>query len=174
MDDFQGSGIDFLPGWKERFHARAMAGRPTAKRIIGKLKKNTPAKLDLIVQELHEEVFRSINCLECANCCSSISPMLIDRDIERISGSLKTGIAVFTQKYLEIDADGDYVFRQTPCPFLGLDHYCAIYENRPRACREYPHTNRRRFYQLLDLSLKNYSVCPAVFEIIEKLKLHQF
>ena len=45
-----------------------------------------------------------------------------------------------------------------------------VYESRPKACREYPHTDRPRFYQILDLTLKNAEVCPAVFELIERLK----
>ncbi|MFN8207008.1 MAG: YkgJ family cysteine cluster protein [Bacteroidales bacterium] len=174
MDDLQGTGIDFIPGWKERFYARSTAGKPAMKKFLAKLKKNPPARLDDIVQQLHQEIFEKIDCLACANCCSSISPLLIDRDIERLASARKEGIADFTARYLEVDEDGDYVFRNTPCPFLGNDHYCAHYEDRPRACREYPHTNRRRFYQLLDLSLKNYTVCPAVFLILEQLRLKKF
>lgn len=30
-----------------------------------------------------------------------------------------------------------------PCPLLGRDNYCAVYADRPKACREYPHTDRR-------------------------------
>ncbi|HYX06053.1 MAG TPA: hypothetical protein VE912_04900 [Bacteroidales bacterium] len=45
-----------------------------------------------------------------------------------------------------------------------------VYEDRPRACREYPHTDRKKFHQILNLTLKNSEVCPAVFMVIEKLK----
>ena len=41
---------------------------------------------------------------------------------------------------------------------------------RRTACREYPHTNRKRFYQILDLSLKNTEICPAVADVFEGLK----
>jgi Fe-S-cluster containining protein len=174
MDDLQGTGIDFQPGWKERFRARSTAGKPAVKKFLARLKKNPPAKLDDVVQRLHAEAFEQIDCLLCANCCSSISPLLIDRDIERLAASRKEGISDFTGRYLQVDEDGDYVFRKTPCPFLGQDHYCSVYEDRPRACREYPHSDRRRFYQLLDLSLKNYTVCPAVFLILERLRLEKF
>jgi hypothetical protein len=50
------------------------------------------------------------------------------------------------------------------------DNYCMIYEIRPRACREYPHTNRRRFHQILKLTWRNTLVCPAVLEIVARLK----
>jgi Fe-S-cluster containining protein len=69
-----------------------------------------------------------------------------------------------------VDEDGDYVFRSAPCPFLDLENYCTVYESRPLACREYPHTNRKRFYQVVDLSLTNTEICPAVASIFEDLK----
>jgi Fe-S-cluster containining protein len=56
------------------------------------------------------------------------------------------------ETYLLLDEEHDYVFRQQPCPFLGVDNYCSIYEVRPKACREYPHTDRDKFHQLLNLS----------------------
>ncbi|MBT6808887.1 MAG: YkgJ family cysteine cluster protein, partial [Flavobacteriales bacterium] len=57
-----------------------------------------------------------------------------------------------------------------PCTFLGMDNYCSIYEVRPKACREFPHTDRIKQHQLLGITEKNVEVCPAVFNIIEKLK----
>jgi hypothetical protein len=50
------------------------------------------------------------------------------------------------------------------------DNTCLIYDVRPKACSEYPHTNRRKFIQLADLTIKNTEVCPAAFEIVEDLK----
>jgi Fe-S-cluster containining protein len=49
-----------------------------------------------------------------------------------------------------------------------------IYENRPKACREYPHTNRKRFVQILNLSHKNCETCPVVYEIFEALRENLF
>jgi Fe-S-cluster containining protein len=73
-------------------------------------------------------------------------------------------------KYLRVDEDKDYVVKSSPCPFLGADNYCSVYEDRPKACREYPHTDRKKMVQILDLTLKNTQVCPAVFEMVERLK----
>jgi Fe-S-cluster containining protein len=72
--------------------------------------------------------------------------------------------------YLRIDEDNDYVFKTMPCPFLGADNYCSIYEDRPKACREYPHTDRKKFYQIHALTIKNAATCPAVFNLLERLK----
>ena len=78
--------------------------------------------------------------------------------------------AEFTEQYLRIDEDGDYVLQSLPCPFLGADNYCSVYEVRPKACREFPHTDRRKMHQILELTRKNVEVCPAVFEIVEGMK----
>lgn len=135
-----------------------------------RLASRVPGKVDGVFQQLHEEVFNEVNCLDCGNCCKSLGPRLTDADIRRISGALRVKPSDLTTKYLRLDEDNDYVFRNMPCPFLGNDNYCDIYEDRPRACRDYPHTDRRRMQQILDITLKNAATCPAVFEIIERLK----
>ncbi len=137
--------------------------------LIQKLIKKRPKDLDKIARGLHEKAFDHIDCLDCANCCKTISPFLIDKDIQRIASHLRMRPSDFVGKYLLIDKENDYVFKETPCPFLMDDNYCSIYENRPRACREYPHTDRKRFVQILDLTLNNTSTCPAVFEVVEGL-----
>ncbi len=140
------------------------------KQLFSKLQKKRPKNLDATVHRLHDDAFGQFDCLACANCCKTISPIITDKDIERLAKHLKVKPADFTRQHLRIDNDGDYVFNISPCPFLMPDNYCTVYEQRPKACREYPHTNRKRFYQLLKLSLKNCEVCPVVFEIAQKLK----
>jgi len=140
------------------------------KKLVRRLKRLKSRDLDRIIHQLNEEVFEEIDCLKCGNCCKSISPYIIDKDIQRISKHLKVKPSVFSETYLQLDDDGSYGFSKTPCPFLGEDNYCAIYELRPRACAEYPLTGRARVYQALDASIKNASICPAVFEIFERLR----
>ena len=137
--------------------------------FLKKLKKKKPKKLDDIVHELHEEAFDSFDCLDCANCCKTIGPRLIDKDIERLAKHLKMKTADFMQQYILTDEDGDFVFKDHPCPFLLPDNYCIVYESRPKACREYPHTDRKRFYQILNLTHKNCETCPVVFDIVNQL-----
>jgi len=127
-------------------------------------------KVDQAFQNLHEEVFSEVNCLDCGNCCKSLGPKLNSADIRRISNVLRIKASEFEQKYLRMDEDDDYVFKIMPCAFLAEDNTCIIYEDRPRACREYPHTDQRKMHKVLDITLKNISVCPAVFEIVERLK----
>ena len=80
---------------------------------------------------LHEEAFEKINCLDCAMCCKNYSPRFKTPDIKRISKYLKQKEGEFIENYLRLDNDGDYVAKSTPCPFLGADNYCSIYEVRP-------------------------------------------
>ncbi|MCK4922020.1 MAG: YkgJ family cysteine cluster protein [Bacteroidales bacterium] len=140
------------------------------KSLLQKIKKKRPKNLDKIARDLHEKAFENIDCLSCANCCKTISPFLIDKDIQRIASHLRMKPSEFVSKYLYLDKDDDYVFKETPCPFLMQDNYCKIYELRPRACKEYPHTNRKRFVQILDLTLKNTYTCLAVFEVVKGLR----
>jgi Fe-S-cluster containining protein len=137
--------------------------------LFKRLKTKKPKNLDDVIHELHEEAFNQFDCLTCANCCSTISPMITEKDVERLAKRMRLKAVDFIAQYLRIDEDKDYVFRQTPCPFLMPDNYCMVYEDRPKACREYPHTDRRRMYQILNLTHKNCEVCPVVFCITEEL-----
>jgi len=149
---------------------KAKLKRKENAKFFARLKAKQPKELDNTVAEIHEEVFEQIDCLQCANCCKTTSPLFTQKDIERIAGYLKMRPALFVEKYLRIDEDHDYVLKSAPCAFLGADNYCSIYEVRPLACQGYPHTDRKKFYQLLDITLKNTAICPAAFEIVERLK----
>lgn len=138
--------------------------------FLKKLKKHPPKNLDSQFHQLHEEAFEKIDCLECANCCKTTSPIFYDKDVERMAAHFKMKAVDFSSKYLRVDEDGDQVLQSSPCPFLMKDNKCMAYEARPKACREFPHTNRKRMYQILDLTAENTLVCPAVAQILEKLK----
>lgn len=134
-----------------------------------KLKQKKPKDLDARFHDLHEEVFSEIDCLQCANCCSTTSPIFRDVDIDRISRKFKLSQGAFEDQYLRTDEEGDKVLKQSPCSFLGEDNKCFIYDVRPQACREYPHTDRKRMYQILNLTKKNMEVCPAVSRIVQRM-----
>jgi hypothetical protein len=140
------------------------------KKFLLGLKKRDARLVDEQFHQMHEEVFEEIDCLTCANCCKTTSPIFYQTDIERVAKSLRMKPGDFVEKYLRIDEDKDYVLKSSPCPFLGPDNYCSVYHDRPKACREYPHTNRKKMVQIMDLTLKNTQVCPAVFEMVERLK----
>jgi Fe-S-cluster containining protein len=127
-------------------------------------------KLDPLFHEQHERMFEKVDCLDCANCCKTTSPIFRDVDINRIAQHLRIKPSLFTEKHLHIDEDGDWVLNQSPCLFLGADNKCSIYEHRPKACREYPHTDRKNMAQILDLTYRNTLVCPAVAKMVQNIQ----
>lgn len=140
------------------------------KKFFAKLKKKPPKDLDYVMQDLHGQEFKRTDCLVCANCCKTTGPLFTDKDIERIAKHFKLKPSVFMEHYLRLDEDKDYVLQHVPCVFLGEDNYCSIYEVRPKACREFPHTDRKKFQQISNLTLKNVAICPAAFNIVEEMK----
>ncbi|NQX85217.1 MAG: YkgJ family cysteine cluster protein [Flavobacteriaceae bacterium] len=135
-----------------------------------KLKKKPPKQLDYIMQELHTGEFKQTDCLKCANCCKTTGPLFTDKDIARISKSFKQKPQQFITQYLRIDEDNDYVLKSLPCTFLAADNYCLIYDVRPKACREFPHTDRKKFQQISNITMKNVAICPAAYNIVEDMK----
>lgn len=140
------------------------------KKFFGKLRKKPPKNLDYIMQELHNDEFQRTDCLSCGNCCRTTGPLFTNNDIIRISKHLRLKPQIFIEQYLRIDEDQDYVLQTVPCSFLGPDNYCSIYEVRPKACREFPHTDRKKFQQISQLTLKNVGICPAAYNIVEEMK----
>ncbi|CAM4021282.1 YkgJ family cysteine cluster protein [Flavobacterium branchiophilum] len=140
------------------------------KKYFEKLKKKTPKNLDYLMQELHNDTFKKTDCLLCANCCKTTGPLFTSADIERIAKYLKIKPQQFISQFLRIDEENDYVLQQVPCHFLNSDNTCLIYDVRPKACREFPHTDRKKFQQITNLTLLNVAICPAAFEIVEAMK----
>ncbi|MDT0558284.1 YkgJ family cysteine cluster protein [Ichthyenterobacterium sp. W332] len=140
------------------------------KTFFKKLSKKPPKQLDYTMQELHDEEFERTDCLDCANCCKTTGPLFTDKDILRISKYFRIKEQQFIEQYLQLDEDNDYVLQSVPCTFLGADNYCSIYDVRPKACREFPHTDRKKFQQISNLTLKNVAICPAAFNIVEAMK----
>ena len=140
------------------------------KKYFDKLKKKPPKNLDYIMQELHDNEFKKTNCLNCANCCKTTGPLFTSADVERISKYLRLKPQQFISQYLRIDEDQDYVLQKLPCSFLDHDNACFIYEVRPKACREFPHTDRKKFQQITAITMKNIPICPAVYNIVEEMK----
>lgn len=144
--------------------------RGETSQFLNKLTKKKPVNLDKTVHQLHDLYFSVFDCLDCANCCKSLGPRLTDTDIERLAKFLRIKAGAIQNQYIEVDEDGDMVFKKHPCPFLLTNNYCSVYESRPKACRDYPHTDRKKFYQILEITYKNCETCPMVFEIIEELR----
>jgi Fe-S-cluster containining protein len=150
--------------------SNAKAKHKETVRFLEKLKQKPPKNLDTSLEAIHEEVFSKTDCLQCGNCCRTTGPLLLEKDIELLAKHFRIKPGMFIDTYLRIDEDKDYVFKSMPCPFLGNDNYCSVYSVRPKACREFPHTNRKKFYQINHLTIHNVAICPAAYHIIETLK----
>jgi uncharacterized protein len=140
------------------------------KKYFDKLKKKLPKNLDYIMQDLHDAEFKKTDCLTCANCCKTTGPLFTSADVDRISKHLRQKPQQFIDQYLRVDEDKDYVLKSVPCAFLDNQNACFIYDVRPKACREFPHTDRKKFQQISDLTLQNVAICPAAFNIVEAMK----
>lgn len=122
------------------------------------------------IPAFHDAAFSEIDCLACGNCCRNHSPRFKQPDIKRIARVLKLKEGELIARYLRLDEEGDFVVQQAPCPYLGADNACAIYEHRPSDCRRYPYTDEDVLLKRIPLTLKNATVCPAVVHVLEALE----
>jgi Fe-S-cluster containining protein len=136
---------------------------------LRKWNKQKPKDLDQRFNNAHQKEFAKRDCLSCANCCKTTSPIFRQPDIRRMAKALRIKESQLVAQYLKLDEDDDYVLQTSPCFNLLPDNTCAVYEDRPLACREYPHTDRKNMYQIMDLTAQNTLICPAVASIVEKI-----
>lgn len=153
---------DVLNNWQKKSAER----QKLYKQFLQRADKNTVLKQ---LPGLHEAAFEKIDCLQCANCCKHYSPRFKTPDVKRISKHLKMRESEFIEKYLTVDEDGDFVAKSTPCPFLGSDNYCTIYDERPSDCRRFPYTDEDVILKRPVLTLKNSTFCPITYFVLEGL-----
>lgn len=151
-----------IGGWEKKSRER----QKIYKQYLQKADKNTVLKQ---LPDLHEEAFEKIDCLQCANCCKQYSPRFKTPDVKRIAKHLRMKESVFIETYLKVDDEGDFVVKSLPCPFLGADNFCSIYEQRPSDCHRFPYTDEDVFIKRQALTLKNTTFCPITWFVVEKL-----
>lgn len=156
-----------MKGVPDTWQKTAQEKQKQYKRILERGNKN---KMLRVLPDLHEEAFSKIDCLECARCCRNYSPRFKQPDIKRIAKRLRVREGELVSRYLRMDEDGDFVLQKSPCPFIGDDNRCSIYEDRPSDCRRYPYTDEDVLLKRVSLTLKNATVCPAVFTVLERLE----
>lgn len=153
---------DLLKNWEKKSKER----QKIYKNYLQRASKNTVLRQ---LPDYHEEAFSKVDCLQCANCCKNFSPRFKTPDIKRLSKLLRLRESDFIETYLKVDEDGDYVANTSPCPFLGDDNYCSIYEDRPSDCRRFPYTDEDVIFKRQPLTLKNSTFCPITYFVLEKL-----
>jgi Fe-S-cluster containining protein len=139
------------------------------KQYVQFLKRADKNKVLKQLPDLHEEAFEKVDCLQCANCCKNYSPRFKTPDIKRISKHLRMKESALIETYLRLDEEGDYVVKSKPCPFLGSNNYCSIYEVRPSDCERFPYTDEDVLLKRPQLTLKNSTFCPITYYVLEKL-----
>jgi Fe-S-cluster containining protein len=122
-----------------------------------------------VLKEVHQEVFEKTDCLVCAACCKHIPPILTEQDISRLARRVGISRKQFVRQYVLMDINGELTMNGVPCRFLGQDNACMVYEDRPEACRRYPHTDEKAYPKRLDLNLANTQLCPAAYNIAMQL-----
>lgn len=153
---------ELLKNWEKKSAER----QKIYKQFLNRADKNAVLRR---LPDIHEEAFSNINCLDCAACCKNYSPRFKTPDIKRIAKFLRLKESVFIHTYLYVDTDGDYVLKTSPCPFLGQDNFCSIYDVRPSDCARFPYTDEDVLLKRQQLTLKNSTFCPAVYYVLEKL-----
>jgi len=145
----------------------------TTKIFFKNLRGRRPHDLDAVTHELNELVWDHIDCLDCGNCCSKLPALVKFKDVRPLAIALNLGDAEFMDTYTKGDKDdGEMIFKSLPCPFLEDDKCCSVYDQRPKSCTEYPHTDAKRIIKRLSFMQRDAEICPAVWWIIEELKVH--
>ncbi|MFQ5447094.1 MAG: YkgJ family cysteine cluster protein [Saprospiraceae bacterium] len=158
---------NLIQEWRRRKNQSVVENR----QIVKRLKRKKGKALDKLADKAHEELFSKIDCLDCANCCTSIPPIVTKTDAARIARKFGMKPAEFERTYLAEDEDGDTVMNASPCPFLLASNECLIYDIRPKACRQFPHTSDLDFSKNMKLHAMNANICPAVFHILRELEI---
>jgi hypothetical protein len=153
---------DVLHNWEKKYKDK----QKIYKSFLERADKNKVLKQ---LPHLHEEAFENVDCLKCAACCKNYSPRFKTPDVKRISKVMGMKESDFIEKYLRVDEEGDFVVKASPCPFLGEDNFCSIYEDRPSDCARFPYTDEDVIYKRQKLTLKNASFCPITFYVLDRL-----
>jgi len=131
-------------------------------------------ELDSQFSKLHKELFANYDCSKCANCCRTYNVVLDKDEVKKISKFLKTTESEFMTKYLvlaDTDDEKQYKFKHKPCSFLDNDGRCQIEDCKPNNCKDYPFTDQPDRLLSMFSVIDHASVCPVVFEILERLKI---
>ncbi len=128
-------------------------------------------KLDAIVQETTDRVWKQIDCTTCANCCRTMQVIVDNDDIKRLAARSNMTVKDFTERYVSRSEDNSTCFSSSPCPFLGEDNRCTVYEDRPKACKDFPYLYEEHFTSRSWMMMDNTALCPIVFNVWQDLKL---
>ncbi len=131
-------------------------------------------RYDRSLRRIAEEIEEQIDCTACANCCRVATATVSERDVERLARSLRLSPARFLADYTTVCEEEGRILRrsdETGCVFLS-GNTCTVYDDRPDACRHFPHLVRgagslsSRMWQMIDRAC----YCPIVYNSLEAFK----
>jgi uncharacterized protein len=139
--------------------------------FLTRLETVKPKGMDKLASEVDKEVWAETDCLQCANCCKTMTPTFTTKDIKRISAHFNQTPEEFTKKWLYKErGTGDMMNKKQPCQFLNLkDNKCSIYEIRPADCSGFPHHTKKHFTEWAHVYKQNVEYCPATYKMVEKM-----
>ena len=154
----------------KKFRITASRKKRSLSLFLDKLDKIVPVDMPELVAREDAAMWKEVNCMECANCCKTMTPTYTTTDIRRISAHLGMTSKEFKEKWLVKEEDtGDWVNTTQPCQFL-KNNKCSIYDVRPRDCAEFPHHNKKPFDMYNDTFKNNLVHCPATLNLVDRLK----
>ncbi|MES2701902.1 MAG: YkgJ family cysteine cluster protein [Bacteroidota bacterium] len=154
----------------KKFRASAARKKEKLSVFLDKLDHLVPEEMPELVARHDAAMWGKVNCMECANCCKTMTPTFTKMDVLRISAHLGMQPKDFKAKWLVKEADtGDWVNKTQPCQFLA-DNKCTIYDVRPADCAEFPHHNKKPFDAYNDTFKNNLIHCPATLHLVDNLK----
>ena len=139
--------------------------------FLTRLETVKPRGLDTVVKEADKEVWKETDCLQCANCCKTMTPTFTPTDIKRIAAHFGQTQDEFKEKWLYKErSTGDWMNKKQPCQFLDLrNNKCSIYAVRPADCAGFPHHTKKQFTEWVHVYKQNIEYCPATYRLVEKL-----
>ena len=155
---------------RRKFARNVVKSRSRLRRFLTKVENNPPQALDIYADMLDRAVWKEVDCLQCANCCRTMTPTYTFKDLQRISKALNMTIKAFKEKWLYKDRQGEWMNKTTPCQFLDRKtNMCTIYAIRPADCAEFPHLTKKKVTDYIHIHRQNVQHCPATFKFVEKL-----
>ena len=148
----------------------AEVARERAFRFFRWLKTLPRKQVDALAKATHIEVFQSVDCLGCTNCCQTLKPDFREHDLDKVAVHLGLSMEALKASYLQQNPQGIWQPKTLPCPFLASTGHCTIYAVRPVDCRDFPHTDKTSFAQRSWTHAENVVTCPAVYGILERME----
>ncbi len=155
----------------KEFYKNSKKNKARYKRFLTGIENNPPRRIHDKIALADAEAWTQVDCLECANCCKTMTPTWLPADIKRVATYLNLSPKDFKEKWLVKDKSGDWVNKSTPCQFLNLkNNKCSVYPYRPKDCSGFPHHRKKPVNHYIHVFKQNLEYCPATYKMVENLK----